>query len=260
MVGLSLDRPDFLILIPHGIVLALAILTLAIDSFAPRGSERVTVLTVLQLFGYGAAIAAALLLSGQYRTSFASMAKLDDLAVFLIVIILASALLTVFLSATTIPRWNMPIGEYYALLAFSALGGLLVASSLDLVMVFVGIELSSLSIFVLAAFAKRSRVSIEGALKYFLLSAFATAILLYGMAWVYGITNSTNLAQINLRLAGAADRSQPTLLLARAHRLHAGRAGGLPADRPGRRGRAEPALLHLRLHHHEHRRLRDHRL
>src|SRR5437763_1844798 len=101
------------------------------------------------------------------RTSFSGMAKLDDLAVFLMVIILAAALLTVFVSATTIPRWNMPLGEYYALLAFSALGGLLVASSTDLVMVFVGIELSSLSIFVLAAFARRSRESIEGALKYF---------------------------------------------------------------------------------------------
>ena len=214
MVGLSLDRPDFLILIPHGIVLALAILTMAIDTFAPRAAGRVTVLTVLQLFGYGAAIAAALLLSGQYRTSFAGMAKLDDLAIFLMVVILASALLTVFLSATTIPAWNMPIGEYYALLAFSALGGLLVASSLDLVMVFVGIELSSLSIFVLAAFAKRSRASIEGALKYFLLSAFATAILLYGMAWTYGVTGSTNLAQINLRLTALPDHNQLTLLLA----------------------------------------------
>src|SRR5919202_2998819 len=212
MVGLSLDRPDFLILIPHGIVLALAILTMAVDTFAPRDSERVTVLTVLQIFGYGGAIAAALLLSGQYRTSFASMAQLDDLAVFLIVIILASALLTVFLSATTIPAWNMPIGEYYALLAFSALGGLLVASSTDLVMVFVGIELSSLSIFVLAAFARRSRESIEGALKYFLLSAFATAIHLYGMAWTYGVTGTTNLAQINLRLTAPPDPNQLTPL------------------------------------------------
>ena len=214
MVGLSLDRPDFLILVPHGIVLALAILTMAVDTFAPRNFERVTVLTVLQLFGYGGAIAAALLLSGQYRTSFAGMAKLDDLGIFLMVIILASALLTVFLSATTIPAWNMPIGEYYALLAFSALGGMLVASSLDLVMVFVGIELSSLSIFVLAAFAKRSRVSIEGALKYFLLSAFASAILLYGMAWTYGVTGSTNIPQINLRLTAIPDHNQLTLLLA----------------------------------------------
>jgi NADH-quinone oxidoreductase subunit N len=214
VVGLSLARPDFIVLLPHGIVLAMAILVLAYDTFAAGSPARNAVLTALSLLGYGGAIVAALWLNGRYVTSFSGMAKLDDLAVFLMVIILAAALLTVFLSATTIPRWNMPLGEYYALLAFSTLGGLLVASAVDLVMVFVGIELSSLSIFVLAAFAKRSRESIEGALKYFLLSAFATAILLYGMAWVYGITNSTNLAQINLRLAGAADHSQPTLLLA----------------------------------------------
>ena len=214
MVGLSLERPEFVILIPHGIVLALSILTLAVDSFMRRADRRNVVLTVLQVIGYGGAIVAALLLTGQYRTSFANMAKLDDLAVFLMLIILASALLTVFLSATTIPRWHMPLGEYYALLAFSVLGGLLVASSIDLVMVFVGIELSSLSIFVLAAFARRRRESIEGALKYFLLSAFATAILLYGMAWTYGVTGSTNISQINLRLTAIADPNQPTLLLA----------------------------------------------
>jgi NADH-quinone oxidoreductase subunit N len=211
----TFTRPDFLVLLPHWIVLGLALLTLAVGAFGRRGGGGNTVvLTVLSLFGYGGAIAAALLLTGQYRTTFSRMAKLDDLAVFLIVTILLSALLTVFLAATTIPLLHMPLAEFYALLAFSTLGGLLVASTTDLVMIFVGIELSSLAVFVLAAFAKRQRESIEGALKYFLLSSFATAILLYGMAWLFGVTGSTNLGDINLRLAAYPDRSAPSLLLA----------------------------------------------
>ncbi|HEX5503351.1 MAG TPA: NADH-quinone oxidoreductase subunit N [Thermomicrobiales bacterium] len=205
---------DFLILLPHLIVLGLAILTLAVDALVRQSPARNAILTILSLVGYALAIIAALALNGQYRTSFAGMAKLDDLAIFLMLVVLIAGFLTVFVSGTTIPRWNMPLGEYYALLAFSVLGGMLVASSNDLVMVFVGIELSSLSIFVLTAFAKRSRESIEGALKYFLLSAFATAILIYGFAWIYGITGSTNLSDINLRLAAYQDHNQPTLLLA----------------------------------------------
>ena len=90
----------------------------------------------------------------------------------------------------------MPLGEFYVLLAFSVLGALMTAAAGDLVMIFVGIELSSLATYVLTAFAKRRETSIEGALKYFLLGIFASAILLYGMAWTYGLTGSTNLDAI----------------------------------------------------------------
>ncbi|MGN6565543.1 MAG: NADH-quinone oxidoreductase subunit N [Thermomicrobiales bacterium] len=205
---------DWVVLLPHGIVLALALLTLIYTMFTDEGTERNIGLTVLSLVGYVGAIIVALALNGRYQTTFAGMAKLDDMAVFLEVTLLAAALLTVFISATTVPAMRMPLGEFYTLLAFSTLGGMLVAATVDLVMIFVGIELSSLSVFVLAAFAKRQRESIEAALKYFLLSAFATAILLYGMAWTFGITGSTNLPEISTRLTTYQDHSQTSLLLA----------------------------------------------
>ncbi|MDP9375641.1 MAG: NADH-quinone oxidoreductase subunit N [Chloroflexota bacterium] len=219
MPNLNLTWPDLTVLMPHWVVLALALLTIGYDLFAREGRGRNAGLTGLSLVGYGAAIAAALLsrvdgVDGSYKSTFGRMAQLDDLSVFLNVVILASALLTVFISATTIPRMDLPLGEFYALLAFSTLGGMLVASTVDLVMIFVGIELSSLSVFVMAALAKRRREAIEGALKYFLLSAFATAILLYGMTWIFGVTGSTNLNDINLRLATLPDRNNQTLLLA----------------------------------------------
>ncbi len=205
----------WVVLLPHGIILALALLTLVVDLIlSQEDAWHGRILTAMSIIGYGGAIAAALLLSGRYEETFSRMAKIDDLAVFLMVTLLAAALTTVFISATTIPRLRMPLGEFYVLIALSTLGGMLVASTVNLVMIFVGIELSSLSVFVLAAFAKRRRESIEGALKYFLLSSFATAILIYGMAWTYGVTGSLNLNDISLRLLGQADRNQPSLLIA----------------------------------------------
>ncbi len=85
---------------------------------------------------------------------------------------------------------NMPLPEYLALLLFSILGTMLVGAAGDLLMIFIGIEMSSLAIYVLTGFARNRITSIEGALKYFLLGAFATAILIYGMAWIYGATGT----------------------------------------------------------------------
>jgi NADH-quinone oxidoreductase subunit N len=205
---------NWVVLLPHLIVLALALVTLAYDIIVPDGQERNWFMTAMSVAGYGGAIVAALALTARYESSFREMAVLDDLGIFLIVTLLAAALLTVFIAATTIPQMRMPLGEFYTLLAFSTLGGMVVAATTDLVMIFVGIELSSLAVFILAAFAKRRRESIEGALKYFLLSAFATAILLYGMAWLYGVTGSTNLTTIATRLTAYTDRNNASLLLA----------------------------------------------
>ena len=78
---------------------------------------------------------------------------------------------------------HLPIGEFYAPLAFAILGAMLVGTAGDLVMIFVAIELSSLATYILTAFAKRRLTALEGAMKYFLLGIFASAILVYGMTW-----------------------------------------------------------------------------
>jgi NADH-quinone oxidoreductase subunit N len=200
--------------LPHGIILALALLTIVVDLLTEEDEWRGRILAAMSVFGYGGAIVGALSLNSRYEESFSRMARADDLSVFLIVSLLCAALLTVFIAATTIERLRLPIGEFYTLLAFSTLGGMLVASSSNLIMIFVGIELSSLAVFVMAASARRGRRAIEGALKYFLLNAFATAILLYGMAWLYGVTGSLNLNDIGLRLLAQPDRNDQSLLLA----------------------------------------------
>ncbi len=202
------------VMLPHGIVLALALLTILADLLMTDEPWRNQLLTALSVIGYVGALIGVLRINGRYEETFFRMIRADDLAGFLMLTIIAAALLTVFIAATTISKLRIPVGEFYTLLALSTLGGMIVASSSNLVMIFVGIELSSLAVFVMAALTKRRRDAIEAALKYFLLSSFATAILLYGMAWLYGTTGSLNLSDISLWLAGTENRNQQSLLLA----------------------------------------------
>src|SRR5690606_19901681 len=105
--------------------------------------------------------------------------------------------------------------EYYVLLTFSVLGTMLVGSAGDLVIVFLGIEMTALSSYALTGFARRRLTSLEGALKYFLLGLFASAILVYGMAWIYGATGTTSLDGIAQALSAAdVDSTDASLLLA----------------------------------------------
>jgi NADH-quinone oxidoreductase subunit N len=166
-------------------------------------------LTVLSLAGYAAATVALYWQDGQDAATFNGLFRADGLTVFLSLTILVAAILTVLVSASYVEllEGRMPLGEFYVLLSFSVLGALLVAAAGDLVMIFVGIELSSLATYVLTAFAKGRVTSLEGALKYFLLGIFASAILAYGMAWIYGASGSTDLDDIafNLQSSVAGD-------------------------------------------------------
>ncbi len=214
---LNLEAPDFGLVVPQLLVFALALLLLFGDAFLPN-DRHYTWLTGLSLVGYAVAMASLWWQDGRNESTFRGLFRADGLTIFLSVIILVAAILTVMISASYVERLEgrMPIGEFYVLLAFSVLGSLLVASAGDLVMIFIGIELSSLATYVLTAFAKRRLTSIEGALKYFLLGIFASAILVYGMAWIYGSSGSTNLDIIarNLQEAiGGQDVRDASLLL-----------------------------------------------
>lgn len=216
----NLPSVDWGMMLPELIVLALGILLLMGDAFLPKASHY-KVLTVLSILGYGLAMASLWLQDGINQQTAWWLFRADGLTVFLSLVILMASLLTVFIGASYVDRLEgrMPIGEFYVLLAFSTLGALFVAAAGDLVMIFVGIELASLSTYVLTAFAKRRVTAVEGAMKYFLLGIFASAILVYGMAWIYGATGTTNLDGIAASLAavgegGGGILSQPSLLLA----------------------------------------------
>jgi NADH-quinone oxidoreductase subunit N len=196
---------DFTILIPQLMVLGLALLLIAVDLVFMKGHERL--LSWLSLLGYVATLAvtiylAAFGLPGSGATprfaaeSFGGMVRWDTLGAFLMIVILTAAALSVLLSDTYMPLRRAPMGEFYSILALGTLGMLLTASAGDLIMVFIGIELSSIAVYVLTGFQRNRAESLEAAIKYFLLGLLATAILVYGMAWLFGLTGQTNLEAI----------------------------------------------------------------
>ncbi len=195
---------DLIRLMPEIIVLVMACLLVIIDLVLPK--ERRGGLGWLALIGYiGALVATGFLFyySGPNgaNTSFSGMFVRDDFTTFNEIIFLTTAILGVLVAPSYVLKRNIPIGEFYSIQAFSVLGMMIVGASGDLMAIFVGIELSSIGVYILTAFARNDRGSAEGALKYFLLGIMATAILVYGMAWAFGMTGTTNLREIGKQIA-----------------------------------------------------------
>src|SRR5205085_1438012 len=133
--------------------------------------------------------------------AFQNMITVDAYGTFFRGLVLVVGFLCILMSFSYLARENAPKGEYYALILFSLVGQCVLATANDLIMVFIGLEISSIATYILAGFLRDDRRNNEAALKYFLLGSFATAFLLYGIAWIYGIAGSTNLDEIRARLA-----------------------------------------------------------
>lgn len=138
-----------------------------------------------------------------------SMLVIDPLTQLMKQVILFLTIFTALVSLES--KFTPHVGEYFALLALATLGMMFLVSSVDLLMLFVSLELTSLSLYILTAFQKDKLESSEAALKYFLLGGVSAAFLLFGMSWVYGLTGETNL----IRIAGQLrDRATDPVLLA----------------------------------------------
>jgi NADH-quinone oxidoreductase subunit N len=124
------------------------------------------------------------------------MLQLDSFSSFAMLVVGIGALLSLGLSVTYLPALHINHGEYYALLLLSTAGMFAMVSAVNLIAVFMGLELLSIPIYALAGFDRRKLRSNESGLKYFLIGAFASAILLYGMALLYGATGHTGFEQI----------------------------------------------------------------
>lgn len=133
--------------------------------------------------------------------AFQEMLLVDGFATFFRVLVIAVGLLTVLASQAYLRREQADSGEYYALVLFSVAGQCVMVTANELIMLFIGLEISSISSYVLAGYLREDKRNNESALKYFLLGSFATAFLLYGIAWIYGATGSTNLIEIRRVLA-----------------------------------------------------------
>jgi len=146
---------------------------------------------------------------GTEQTGFFGMVVLDGFSTFVNALQLISGLLGVALAYGYLKRMGIERGEYYTLLLFSVTGMMLMAQAADLIMVFLALELLSIPLYVLAAFARPKVESEEAGMKYFLLGAFATGFVVYGTALIFGATGSTNLATI---VASASNGTSSMLL------------------------------------------------
>jgi len=149
---------------------------------------------------------------GQNHLAFGGALVADDYAAFFDLLIIIATAVIVAMSIDYVSDEGLAGAEYYALILFSALGMMLMAAADDLIIMFLGLETMSLAIYALAGFMRRDPKSNEGALKYFILGAFSTGFLLYGIALVYGATGTIKLEPIRAALA-SGNASNPLLLL-----------------------------------------------
>ncbi|HJZ67916.1 MAG TPA: NADH-quinone oxidoreductase subunit N [Blastocatellia bacterium] len=207
-------------ILPETITASAAVLIMMIDAVARKIERRVA--GIVSLAGTAAAGGAVVSLWGRNgETSFRGMIITDDFRLFFAMIFLVVAFLTVLISTRWIQDEELPTGEYFALLMFATTGMLFMSAANDLVMIFLGLEITSISTYVLCGYRRRDLRSNESAMKYFILGSFSTAFLLYGIALVYGASfnpaahpvATTNLQLIRERIASPEQLfSQPMLL------------------------------------------------
>ncbi len=194
----SITGNDWAHIAPELSLLVLALVMMLIDIVLParwRGA-----LAAIAVLGVAAALASTVILyqGGGSPTAFYGMVSTDDLALLATLIVLTGTGLSLLLAPGYIERQGVrQQGEFYALVLLSATGMVLLVSATNLMTIFLGIELLSLPLYVLCAFAPGQERAHEAGMKYFLLSSFASGFLLYGMALVYGATGATGLADIH---------------------------------------------------------------
>jgi NADH-quinone oxidoreductase subunit N len=170
-----------------------AIVALVVKS-AVRKSE--TSIFIIGIVGILISMVFSVLTFSLNTTAFNDMVLVGGYASFFDILFLVTGLLTFLLSESYLKKENIHFGEFYVLVLLAVAGMMLMGSSADLITVFLGVELMSVCFYVLAGFMRTKISSNEAALKYFLLGAFATGFLLYGIALVYGTTGTTNLLRI----------------------------------------------------------------
>ena len=191
---ISIPAVNMTPIIPEIFLSVLAMALLLINVFV--SSEKKSYLAYLSFFGI---IASAVLVMngwGNHIESFSGAVVLDNFATFFKMTFLVAAGLAILISDQYMEREGCNQGELYPLILFTVVGMMLMASGTDLMTIFLGLEVMSISLYVLAGFNRANMKSNEAGLKYFLLGAFSTGFLLYGMALIYGATGTTRLYKI----------------------------------------------------------------
>lgn len=209
---------DFLVLKPVILLALFGVGVLLTDLLLEEGQRYLSALTALVGIGF-AAVQMWLIQSEMSAAGITEMEAfrgailLDQFGIFFIWIFLISSAIAILIAIRYLEIEQEHHGEHYAIILFATVGMIFLAIGMDLVTLFVGLELMVLSVYILTGFLRRDRRSNEAALKYLLLGAFSSGILLYGMSLLYGISNSTNLKDIAFAVSQRPS-DDPVLLIA----------------------------------------------
>jgi len=198
-------------ILPESILVSAACLLFILVPFVPKEKRA-----WLGYFSIGALVLTALSLIslwGEHLSAFSGMIVLDSYALFFKMVFLIIALLVILISIRYLQIERVHLGEYYGLVLFATVGMMLLASATDLLSFYLSLELMSMSFYVLAAFMRKDPKSVEAGIKYFLIGTFTSGLILYGIAFLYGASGTTNLKGIQSLLSPQSLHASPLLLL-----------------------------------------------
>jgi NADH-quinone oxidoreductase subunit N len=204
---------DYIRILPEIVLSIFGMLVMLLDPVMDeRRSQRT--LGGIALAGAITALAATLYQAQPqfWGLGFWEMVRVDPFSIFFHFVVAAAAILVILSSYEYMEVQQIRAGEYYALILFGAVGMDLMSSAVELVLIFIALEISSMATYILAGFRRRSATSSESSVKYFLLGSFATAFFLYGVALMFGATGSTSIARISAALAEYAGVGHGPLL------------------------------------------------
>ena len=192
---------DYIRILPEIVLAIFGMIIMVLDPLMDEHRSQKT-LGALALVGSLSALVATLFQSQYQGVAFWNMVQVDSFSVFFHFLVAAVTAVVILSSYEYMAVQEIRAGEYYALVLFGALGMSLMSSAVELVLIFIALEISSISTYILAGFRRRAAISSESSVKYFLLGSFATAFFLYGVALMFGATGSTS-----IKIIGDALRS-----------------------------------------------------
>ena len=208
---------DYVAILPEVVLSVFGMIIMLLDPVMDeRRSQRT--LGAVALLGALAALAATIYQCAYLAShpdfpglAFWDMVKVDPFSIFFHVVVIGVTIVAILSSYEYMEVQQIRAGEYYGLILFGAVGMALMSSAVELVLIFIALEISSIATYILAGFRRRAAISSEASVKYFLLGSFATAFFLYGVAMIFGATGSTSIAKISASLSPFSGSGGPLL-------------------------------------------------
>lgn len=186
---------DYLRILPEIVLAVFGMIIMLLDPLLDERSSQRTLGTI-GLVGTLVSLAATAYIARSPGLAFWDMIRVNNFSIFFHAVVIGVAAVVILTSYDYMSVQRIRAGEYYGLILFGTLGMVLMSSAVELVLIFIALEISSIATYILAGFRRRAATSSEASLKYFLLGSFATAFFLYGVALMFGATGSTNIAFI----------------------------------------------------------------